>query len=405
MGANWLQGDLVTTFVDTLRARWTRTWRDPAWRTAVIVFLVMRLVLTFWMWGMKQIYARPTPPDPDLRPYVGVAVESNPLLEVWQRWDTTHYQAIAERGYTSFGLALFVPPLYPVLMRGVSLVTGGDTLLAGILVSNVFYLLGLVAWFRLVFREVGDRPAAQRAVVYLASFPTAFFFLAAYTEALYLFAAVLMFEALRAEKWGWAGIGGALASLSRLPGVVIVAPLLYVAWEDCHTRRKVRRGVWGAIGLTLLGAAIFPLYVWLGMGLPPWTPLLIQNIRNSGGLAWPGANLIAAAQQALSGQFVMTDVIDLTFFTTFILGAVPVWRKLPRVYGVYYLAVLALYLTRIAGSQPLLGIARYVLALFPLFMVLGQWGKNPWVNRLVLYASWAGLLFLAGQFAIWGWVG
>jgi hypothetical protein len=395
----------VKACLTALRTRWTQTWRDPAWRTAVVVFLVLRLVLSVWMWGVRQIYAHPTPPDPDLRPYVGVAVEPNPWLEVWQRWDTTHYQAIAERGYTSFGLALFVPPLYPLLMRGVGGVTGGDTLLAGILVSNVFYLLGLVAFYRLVFREGQNRPAAQRAVIYLASFPTAFFFLAAYTEALYLFAVVLMFEALRAERWGWAGIGGGLASLSRLPGVLAVAPLVYVAWTDWRTGRKVRPGVWGAISLTLLGAAIFPLYVWLGMGLPPWTPLLIQNIRNSGGLAWPGANLLAAARQALSGQFVLTDVIDLTFFITFIVGAVPVWRKLPRIYSVYYLAVLALYLTRIAGSQPLLGIARYVLALFPLFMVWGPWGQNAWVNRLVLYTSWAGLLFLSGQFAIWGWVG
>jgi hypothetical protein len=394
----------MTTYLNALRNRLSQIWRDPAWRTAVLVFLVLRLVLSVWMWGVRQIYAQPLPPDPQYRQYVGTRPESNPWLEVWQRWDTLQYQALAERGYGSFGLSLFVPPLYPVLMRGASLLTGGNTLVSGMLVSNIFYLLGLVAFYRLVFREMKDHPAARRAVVYLASFPTAFFFLAAYTEALYLCGAVIVFEALRSERWLWAGVGGALASLSRLPGVLVVVPLLYVAWEDLRQGRGVRVGVWGAIGLTLLGAAVFPLYVWLGLGLPPWTPLVVETLRHSGSYTWPGANLLAAIRQALSGQFVMTDVIDSTFLTAFILLAVPVWRKLPRVYGVYYLAPLALYLTSIAASQPLIGIPRYVLVFFPVFMLLGQWGKNTWVNRLVLYVSWAGLLFLSGQFAIWGFV-
>jgi hypothetical protein len=46
-----------------------------------------------------------------------------------------------------------------------------------------------------------------------------------------------------------------------------------------------------------------------------------------------------------------------------------------------------------------------VLVLFPAFQELGRIGANPWVNRMVLYLSWLGLLFMSGQFAIWGWVG
>ena len=88
---------------------------DPAWRTAIVVFLIARIALTIWMWGVRQVYSTPLLPDPVLRPYVGVAVEQNPWLEVWQRWDTLHYQAIAERGYEAFKGALFVPPLYPFL--------------------------------------------------------------------------------------------------------------------------------------------------------------------------------------------------------------------------------------------------------------------------------------------------
>jgi NADH:ubiquinone oxidoreductase subunit 4 (subunit M) len=82
-----------------------------------------------------------------------------------------------------------------------------------------------------------------------------------------------------------------------------------------------------------------------------------------------------------------------------------VWRKYSKVTAIYYVSMLSLYLVRFAGSQPLLGTARYVLMLFPAFFVLAEWGRRPWANRLILYSSFAGLLFLSGQFAIWGWVG
>jgi hypothetical protein len=49
--------------------------------------------------------------------------------------------------------------------------------------------------------------------------------------------------------------------------------------------------------------------------------------------------------------------------------------------------------------------ARYVLEIFPAFLLLAIWGRSPWVNRLVLTLSLLGLLFFSAQFAIWGWVG
>ena len=63
------------------------------------------------------------------------------------------------------------------------------------------------------------------------------------------------------------------------------------------------------------------------------------------------------------------------------------------------------YLARYADTYPLLSMTRYVLALFPVFIALPLIDDFPWVKRLIIYASMIGLLFLSGQFAIWGWVG
>jgi hypothetical protein len=37
-------------------------------------------------------------------------------------------------------------------------------------------------------------------------------------------------------------------------------------------------------------------------------------------------------------------------------------------------------------------------------MILGLWGRNPWVHRLIVYPSLLLLLILTGIFAAWGWV-
>ena len=54
--------------------------------------------------------------------------------------------------------------------------------------------------------------------------------------------------------------------------------------------------------------------------------------------------------------------------------------------------------------KPLFSFSRYALAFFPMFMIFGAAGHNPWVNRLIVYPSLALYLYLSGQFFMWGWV-
>ncbi len=355
------------------------------------------------MWAVRSLYPDPLPPDAALRPYLGVTPETNPWLEPWQRWDTLHYQAIAERGYEAFDIALFVPPLLPWAMRALAPLVGGNTLLAGILISSAAYLGVLFALLRLAQEETGDRQAARRATMYLAFFPTAFFFLADYTESLFLLAVVLTMWAARRSRWIWAGVWGGVACLTRLPALLIVVPLAYAAWDSW--RRERRAGPWMAPSIALALGLLFPLYVWLGLGKAPWAPFMVQVARFGGGFVLPGANLLASMRLILSGGAFITDILDFVFLLAFVVLAVPVWRRLPRLYSVYYLSFLLLYLTRQGGSEPLVGMVRYVLALFPAFFVLGEAGQRAWLNRLLLYGGWAGLLFMSGGFAVWLWMG
>ena len=152
----------------------TRSWSrlsqltpPPAWRFALLVFLVMRISLSIWMWSIRQVFPQSFTPDPVLRPYLGVVPETNPWLEPWQRWDVFHYQAIAERGYQAFGGALFTPPFYPLLVRFLTALSATGSLLAGILISNLAFLACLAIFYDLVEKKTGNKELARRSLIYL----------------------------------------------------------------------------------------------------------------------------------------------------------------------------------------------------------------------------------------------
>jgi hypothetical protein len=378
-------------------------WRQSGLREVLPIYLAVRIGLTLWMFLVRQIFSQPIPADPAARPYLGVEVETNPWLEPWQRWDTLHYQAIAERGYAAFDSALFVPPLYPGLVRLASALLGTDSLVSALMVSNVAALAGMAAFYSLAREEVADPIWARRAVLYLSIFPTAFFWFAGYTESLLLLLAAAALLAARRARWKAAGLGSGLAALSRLTGALLIVPIGVSAWSAVRREKSWRPLL--AVAGALTGALAFPLYVWLGMGLSPLAPIEVQAARSQGGFALPGVNLLRAIERLAAGDPNFADLFDLALLLLFLGLAVPVWRQLSRPLALFYSAFLLLYLSRTAGIAPLLGSARYVLILFPAYLVLAGWGRRPWIHRLIVYLSATGLLLLSGQFAIWGWVG
>jgi hypothetical protein len=81
------------------------------------------------------------------------------------------------------------------------------------------------------------------------------------------------------------------------------------------------------------------------------------------------------------------------------------WRRIPSVYSLYVVAGILFSLTRLkVPLYPLQSLSRYLFVLFPVFMILAQLGENRWTNRIVLYSSFALLLFWTGQFVLGGWV-
>jgi hypothetical protein len=119
----------------------------------------------------------------------------------------------------------------------------------------------------------------------------------------------------------------------------------------------------------------------------------------------PWDNVLASITLLSSGQGSPIDAINLVATIGFGAMLFIVWKKLPREYGLYSLAMFFAPLFRMTTTQPLVSMDRYALALFPVFMLWGIWGKNSWVNRAVVYLSFPLQLYLSAQFVMWGWVG
>lgn len=390
--------EVQRTAVDAFR-------KESAWRWALGIVVGMRVLLSALAAAMVRLYPLPPTPDELLRPYKGVTPivggAAELLLGVWQRFDTNWYLRIATQGYAPGDGTTVYFPLYPALMRLLGDLLSGNHLVAGLITSTVAYVGTLYYLFVLTQRELGGG-AARRAIVYLALFPTAFFFLAAYTEALFLLLVLASFYYAQEGRPWLAGILGFLAALTRLQGVILLLPLAWILLR--HRGFRWRSPGWAGLSALLvpLGTILFLAYQRYRVGETSMLRTYEGQLYARFVLPWE--NLLASVQLILSPEGSFVDILNLLITFLFIVLVVAVWRKLPKEYGIYSAFTLLALMLRMTTLQPLVSMSRYVLAIFPAFMLLGAWGQNPWVNRLILYLSIALLIYLTGQFVLWGWV-
>ncbi len=330
----------------------------------------------------------------DVFPYRDVRAASHPALALWQRFDANWYLKIAQRGYSADDGSTVYFPLYPMLIRAVGTLLFGNDLLAALLLSNVALIGVLYLLYQIASELVGD-DVARRALVYFAIFPTAFFLFAAYTESLFLLFALGALQAGRRGRWWWAGTLGALAALTRLQGFLLVVPLVYLWFKrPSHSIRKAE-----ALALLLIPVAAAAFIACTDLSL-----LASYEGQLHARFVLPWENLSAALTPVAGREASLVDALNL--LATLLFGAMlfPIWKKLPPVFGLFATAMFLAPLFRMTTTQPLVSMTRYVLALFPVFVLFGVWGKNRWVERAIVYVSLPLSLYLSAQFFLWGWV-
>ena len=353
---------------------------------AVSLVVAARLVLGAWAVIVPQFRPPAEPAATVGSPYLGAPRLDDgiagALLGPWQRFDTQRYVRIAREGYVAPDDSHY-PPLYPLLIRAGAAPFGSgpaSRMFAALAVATLAAFGAIYLLHRLALRELDDAPARNVVLLY-ATFPMSFFLFAGYSESLFIFLCLASFLSARDGRFGAAGGLGALASLTRLTGWVLALP---IAWE-AFVRWRRRSGVSGAPAhreLSLrLAAACLPVIATAGflvfrrlMGFEPLDVTFAKYWARTPGI--PGQDLLTAMNTLFLGGEARAGQVPLLWVdfvaVTGMLASIPfVFRRLGASFGLYSVGILFFLLLATSDVLPLYSVARYVLPIFPPFLLLG----------------------------------
>ena len=320
-------------------------------------------------------------------------------LEIWNRWDAPHYLDIARDGYVSEGVQsrwIVFYPLYPWLVR-LSAYVLRDELVAAFFVSTVASVVaGLLLW-RLAGRDETDA-AARASVFFLFVFPTSYFLHIGYTESLFLALTLGSFLAARDRRWWLAGVLGALASLSRVNGLMLVPALAVEAF--LQYREEGRRWRWEWTWVLFAGAG-FGVYLLINASVfgDPFAFLKAQDAFWYKSLTWPWVGL-GETWKAIWGRAPSeAQMVGWQEFLFVLLGlacTIWCWLRLRASYAVWMTANWLLW----TSTKFVLSVPRYTLILFPIYILFARKAAESRAWGGVI-AAWSLLLLalFAGRFA------
>ena len=145
---------------------------------------------------------------------------SNPLFWGNLNFDGEHYLALAQNGYKP--LTYFYFPVYPLLIKTLTFVKTQEVLAwSGLVIANVSFLVVLIGIYKLVKLDFKDN-TARWTIILLLIFPTSFYFGAYYTESLFAALVVWALYLVRKGNFFGAAILAALASATRVIGIVLL---------------------------------------------------------------------------------------------------------------------------------------------------------------------------------------
>lgn len=349
----------------------------PPWRIALwaLAFRIFSALVAF----LANV-AFPDYPHEQFRMWASPSL----FWDSFVRYDAGWYLGIARSGYSYVpngrsNLAYF--PVYPILIRYVGQLFGrsaGDFYLAGIVISWTAFVLAAVALYYLARLDVPIR-RAERAVLFITIFPFAFFFGVVYTESLFLLLTVVSFYGFRTRRWIVGGLAGALATATRVNGILMLPALVWLAWRAAEPTRRDRAGALIGLGLVVCGVGAYSMFVYHLTTVPggsrnpfEWVATIERWGYYPGGAPW--VPLLRLAVNLLTRPYTYLASEPMAPYDTLnglaalvVVASVPfVWRRLGAAYGLFVVANLWVPLS--SGQYE--GLGRYSAVMFPFFIAL-----------------------------------
>ncbi len=364
--------------------------RIPYSLKLVILIIVITKVLVFSL-GFAVVYMQD-----------GAAPPLQIIMRQFSHWDSPHYIDIAENGYVNEGeqrLFIVFFPLYPLLIR---LITFNFEYanLSALIVSNVGSVFAAVYLFKLAQLDFGDS-VAKKAVLYLCVFPTAYFLSAVYTEGLFFALVIASVYYARVGKWHFAGSLSLFASLTRIAGLLLFPTLIveYLHQKEWKLRKVDFKVLW--TGLALIG---FLIYLGINSQVTGncFTFMEIERTHWSQSID-PVQGLTSAYNWAVTATFPDNITVGSAEIIFAVFGLLMVaagfLRRLRPSYNVYML--LTWMLSVATGWW--ISVPRYVMAMFPMFILLGLFTRKRIIHYAIVLVFTAALCFFTVLFAMGMW--
>lgn len=318
-------------------------------------------------------------------------------------FDGVHYLRIARYGYIDdFAQAFF--PLFPILIR---YVTKYNFLLPietaikfpqyieaqyfqnALIISNLLFFIGIIFLYKLL-RIDHKKSVSFKSIFFLLAFPTAFYFGAVYSESMFFLLTVLTFYFMRKNKFIISGIFAALASGTRVIGVILFFSLLI---EVMVKRKNIFKKPIEIIKMLLSlviapsGLVIFMIYLKLNFNDYLYflnaQPLFGADRTNTPIITLPQVFFRYAKMlitlEPVSYQY-FTILLELVFTIVALLLVIFSFKKVRMSYFVFsILAFLFPTLTGTFSSMP-----RYVLMLFLLIPLVVVKANKRLYNILII---------------------
>jgi hypothetical protein len=364
------------------------------------------------------------------------------VVDPFSLWDGSWYRLVSIYGYNpgmKANAAFF--PAYPWLMKWGHQLTGWSPQSIGYIISNVAFFGALVFVYLIVSMDF-SAGVAKRTLWAVALFPTAFFFTAVYTESLFLlFAAGALYMARR-RMWWAAGAIGLLAALTRSAGVMLLAPfaVLFIQQHGWDIRRWFPNAIPAA--LPALGPIIYgwiltrhdmkftdwiaQQWQWNRFSAMPWRTFdctlngCVAQVRSFTSethpfevrpidWGWMGDILRHPTwshftsfewRDRMARGDVLEFIITILAFVLVVVGL----RRLPLYYTAFTVPPLIVPLFSPSSVHPLMSMPRFVLPLFPLFVMIALLIPNRRIGLVLAGISTVLLILLTMQFAQWYWV-
>lgn len=371
----------------------------------LLVFLGVRVVLSIVAVAGTALLPSQEPVGPPGWEAFPIEGGWHNLVTVWERFDALWFLRIADEGYANGdGSAVFFPG-YPMLIRGVAFLLGDRPLAAGLLVSNLAFAGALIVLYFLTSAEWGER-VARRSVLYLAVFPTAFFFLAPYSESPFLLFALLAFWGARRSRWVVASLAAAAAAATRNVGVLLALPLVVEGYQRWRAdERSLRPLLGGLAAAAMVGLAAGAYLLFWQIRFDDWLAPLTQQANWERERVLPLESLWLGTREAFRwigvfpGGYHLLDW--LLVVPALVAGVWVVFRARPS-YAIYTWSSLLVPLSFAFLPRPFMSMPRFLLVIFPLVWVPAVWAeRRRGVHEAVLIASSLGLGTMTVLFATW----